>query len=632
MSSARPFCAVLSCAVGTFSAFFVLDAPRAQPADTKRFEIVDCVMPSAARKRGRNFSEIVRGGVQTTSAEECENFGGTFVPVTSLEASLEVWRPEAQRGDASAQYRMGSIIEQGPRGRSDVNAAIEWYTKANAQGDLRARASLIRLAQEGKWKPPADQLGQLMGQGFGSGLEPMRAERDTLRTQLDTAQAALRDAETQLRDGKSRGSGGDPGAVNALTAEVQRLREVNDTYRQRMSVVEKVSDRLRLELGAAPAGKNTGVAAGASALASVALSIEIFEPPVPTTRGLKVPVTPARDGQLRVVGRASSPAGIRTLTVNSKPHSVSSEGTFEIRTPVTRGATKFVIKATDGANRTQETEFELVAAASAPQSAGGAEISRDKLGNFHALVIGNNNYTKGWAPLQTAVGDAQRMGELLQKRYGFQVKTLINADRYAMMSALSAMRQSLTANDNLLIFYAGHGEIDKSTGLAYWVPVDGETRSQANWISALDVTNTLLAMKAKNILLVADSCYSGAFTYRTIPNVNEQASAAERASALSAMGARKSRTILTSGGNEPVLDSSDGKHSLFAAELFPLLENNRQPLEASRIFKALAVRVHDAAKKTTQGAVSSEYSNQVPYYAALDHAGHELGDFVFVPR
>lgn len=627
----------LSCAVGTFGVFLSPATVRANPADAKRFEIVECVMPSTARKRGRNFSEIVRGGIQTTSADECENFGGTYVPVSALEASLALWRPEADKGNVTAQYRVGSILEQGVRGQPDVRGAIEWYQRAHTQGDLRARASLVRLAQEGKWNAPREEISKLLGQSFSDGLEPVKSERDSLRVQLEAAQKVLAEKEAQLKQARPPGTGAAGGAsgvdaagVQALTAEVMRLREINDTYRQRMTVVEKVSDRLRVQLGSAPATRDTAIASSSSAFAD--LSIEIYDPPVPSTRGAQVAVSAGRDGAIRVIGRASSPAGIRAVTVNERPQKVSADGTFDIRSPLTRGAAKFVIKATDGANRTRQTEFELVSADSGVRATSNVSVAPAKLGNYHALVIGNNRYARGWPALQTAVGDAQRMANVLRNQYGFQVKLINDADRYAMLSALNTLRQTLTENDNLLIFYAGHGQIDVGTGAAYWVPVDGEPNNPANWIASSEITNMLRAMKAKNVLIVADSCYAGAFTYRTIPTANTELDAAQRGNALGTMSARKSRTILTSGGNEPVLDSSDGKHSLFAAELLPLLEQNRQPLEASRIFSALAVRVHESAKKLTQGAVSAEYSNQVPYYAALEHAGHELGDFVFVPK
>jgi hypothetical protein len=606
-------------------------AAQTAAADDKRFQIVECVMPSTARKRGRNFTEIVRGGIQTTSADECENFGGTYVPVTALEDALNLWRPEAEKGSTAAQYRVGSILEQGVRGKVDIPAAVDWYRRAETGGDLRARASLIRLAQDGKWQAPPDELRRLLGQGFSGGTEPARAERDTLREQLAAAQSALAEKEKSLAAVRSSGAGAKAPTgedAGALSAEIQRLRDINETYRQRMTVVEKVSDRLRVQLAGAPSGKQqSGVA-----LAAVGseLTIEIYDPPVPTTRGVQLTVSP-RDGGFRVIGRATSPTGIKSLSVNEKPQTVGVDGSFEIRQAITRGATKFVVKATDGANRNKQTEFELVASETVGAVAS-TPLNTAKLGTYHALVIGNNAYTRGWPPLQTAVNDARKMAQVLESNYGFKVTLLVDKDRYSLLSAINTLRLNLGENDNLLIYYAGHGMADTETGAAYWVPVDGEPKNQSNWLAASEITNMLRAMKAKNVLIIADACYAGAFTYRTIPTARPELDAGQRATALSAMSSRKSRTILTSGGNEPVLDSSDGKHSLFAAELIPLLEQNKQPLEASRIFTSLAVRVHEAAKKLTKGAVSADYSNQVPYYAALEHAGHEMGDFVLVPK
>lgn len=46
----------------------------------------------------------------------------------------------------------------------------------------------------------------------------------------------------------------------------------------------------------------------------------------------------------------------------------------------------------------------------------------------------------------------------------------------------------MTEQDNVLIYYAGHGEIDKRSQTAYWLPVDSETGNSANWISSQSIT------------------------------------------------------------------------------------------------------------------------------------------------
>ena len=70
--------------------------------------------------------------------------------------------------------------------------------------------------------------------------------------------------------------------------------------------------------------------------------------------------------------------------------------------------------------------------------------------------------------------------------------------------------------DNLVIYFAGHGEIDASTGLGYWLPVDAEKDSKTNWISSREVSMQLERLAARHILVIADSCYSGALTRSTL--------------------------------------------------------------------------------------------------------------------
>ncbi len=51
-----------------------------------------------------------------------------------------------------------------------------------------------------------------------------------------------------------------------------------------------------------------------------------------------------------------------------------------------------------------------------------------KFGRYHALVIGNNDYLL-LPKLETAVGDAEAVAELLRTHYGFEVRLLRNATR-----------------------------------------------------------------------------------------------------------------------------------------------------------------------------------------------------------
>lgn len=232
---------------------------------------------------------------------------------------------------------------------------------------------------------------------------------------------------------------------------------------------------------------------------------------------------------------------------------------------------------------------------------------------YFALIVANEAY-RNFTPLRSPLADAHAMASVLGRDYGFIVRTLQNATRYEMLSALSRLRREATENDHILIYYAGHGYLDEATSRGYWLPIDAERDNVANWISTNDITDVLAGTQARHALILADSCFSGTLL-RSDPTVEID----ERQSMLRKLASRRSRSIMTSGGLEPVTDNGAGKHSIFADALLRALKSNRQPIEAGRLFVQIRDRVALNAAQT-------------PQYAPLRNAGHDGGDFIFEPR
>ncbi len=257
---------------------------------------------------------------------------------------------------------------------------------------------------------------------------------------------------------------------------------------------------------------------------------------------------------------------------------------------------------------------------SAPADAAPPPFAIAEFGRYHALVIGINNYTK-LPPLKTPIDDAKAVAQVLRDDYGFDVVTLVDADRYQILSALNKLRQSLTDKDNLLIYYAGHGEADRVNQRGNWLPVDAERDSSANWISNVQITDILNAMAAQQILVVADSCYSGTLTRDVAASLEHSQSDTERVKWYKVMMSKPSRVAMTSGGIEPVADAGGGGHSLFASLLLKVLTANKSVLAAQEVYSRIqpAVATGDNTKTI-----------QVPEYAPIKMAGHEAGDFLFV--
>lgn len=65
-------------------------------------------------------------------------------------------------------------------------------------------------------------------------------------------------------------------------------------------------------------------------------------------------------------------------------------------------------------------------------------------GKYHALVIGNNEYTH-IDKLKTAVTDAEAIAKTLTDEYGYSVTLLINATRSSILKTLSQYRKRSNA-------------------------------------------------------------------------------------------------------------------------------------------------------------------------------------------
>jgi peptidoglycan hydrolase-like protein with peptidoglycan-binding domain len=239
------------------------------------------------------------------------------------------------------------------------------------------------------------------------------------------------------------------------------------------------------------------------------------------------------------------------------------------------------------------------------------ELAALDYGRYHAVVIGNNAY-RALPKLNTATTDAQAVADLLQKDYGYDVTLLTDADEETILGAFASLRRTMTADDNLLVYYAGHGWFDEEAERGYWLPVDAVADNRSNWISNADVTDMLKAIKAKHVLVVADSCYSGTLT-------RGLAIGGKSPGYYHAIVERRARTVMTSGGLEPVLDAGGGRHSIFAKAFLETLRGNPGVIDGEGVFQRVRELVILNAEQT-------------PEYGNIRLAGHDGGDFLFVRK
>lgn len=233
------------------------------------------------------------------------------------------------------------------------------------------------------------------------------------------------------------------------------------------------------------------------------------------------------------------------------------------------------------------------------------------VGRYYALIIGNNAYTS-LPKLKTAEADARALDRLLREAYGFQTKLLLSATRSQIISALSSYRRELTADANLLVYYAGHGYNDKDADKAYWLPVDASLNDVSNWIIADEITTGIRVIPAKHVLVISDSCYSGTLT-RGLGAELPRPTAREQF--LQRMAAGHSRTLMASGGDEPVADSGGSGHSVFAAALLRGLQQmDKAQFTAAELFNSYIVEA--VAGRAEQTPVMASIASG-PFYLAI---------------
>jgi uncharacterized caspase-like protein len=218
------------------------------------------------------------------------------------------------------------------------------------------------------------------------------------------------------------------------------------------------------------------------------------------------------------------------------------------------------------------------------------------------LTIGIDSYLS-WPRLKTAANDAKALKNVLLERYHVDQSRVIelyneNATRKNIIGSLRDLSKKVKPDDSLLIFYAGHGHVDNITKKGSWIPVESGTEDPSAWISNQDVKDYLNidAIKAKHVLLVSDSCFSGDFfrgTRGALPEVTD--TVIKKAYQLS------SRQALTSGGLEPVSDAGFGGNSVFSHFLVAALKNNTKPyLIPSELFPAIKSGVAQNAEQFPQ--------------------------------
>lgn len=215
--------------------------------------------------------------------------------------------------------------------------------------------------------------------------------------------------------------------------------------------------------------------------------------------------------------------------------------------------------------------------------------------------------------LNNAVQDAKDVKDVLTSKYNFDpldVTILLDdeATRYNIYEALRRYIERISARDNLLIYYSGHGYFDKLLSEGYWVPVDAQANDVSAYVPNSQILKIIENINSQHTFLVADACFSGSLFASNTRGYTEH------------VEKYKSRWGLASGRLEFVSDGSVGTNSPFAKSFIGFLQSNEQA----------AVPVSDLVQYVKKRV--TETNDQTPIGNPLKGVGDEGGEFVFYKR
>ena len=270
------------------------------------------------------------------------------------------------------------------------------------------------------------------------------------------------------------------------------------------------------------------------------------------------------------------------------------------------------------------------------------------IGKKYALVIGIENKKNR---LRWAVDDAVEIGWLLKQDFGFDVTCAITrypsapgrknhakmldalvgehyTDKNGILNLFDEIVRNTQKNDQVLIYFSGHGKPDEySKEVGYLIPYSGNLKKPSATLINMDKFATMSKrLRAKHVLFVLDSCYSGiAGAFSTMSEQNPKDHTTEDIRQM--MGSR-ARHILTAGEtNKKAIMLPDKEMSAFSFYLKRALESEAGIRRAD--FTRDGVILASELKLYLSDKMGKD--NRVTHNPCFFNYTEDSGEFVFVP-
>lgn len=238
------------------------------------------------------------------------------------------------------------------------------------------------------------------------------------------------------------------------------------------------------------------------------------------------------------------------------------------------GSNRVQIRAYNGSDAIYErsalVDFVLPAPAAVAQADDKAQREVPDRPRLITFVVGIDKYRPAGTQLRFARADATSFAEALRGRIpaaydrekSLALSTTLydeQASRDAVVAGLEALAANAREQDTVVLYLAGHGVIvpspkDPSVKLYHFITQDVTAATPEaivrEGLSEKDLNRLVSAISARNVLVLLDTCHSGAVSAGTVDKLYQD------------MGQRY--LLAASSEQEQALDSYDGRNGIFA--------------------------------------------------------------------
>jgi tetratricopeptide (TPR) repeat protein len=392
---------------------------------------------------------------------------------------------------------------------------------------------------------------------------------------------------------------------------LEKAYEINPEDAGLNSALAQLYERLKLKDKKAALNNHTLLALIQREAVNQAPEIIITSPS--NSRGFKI-LNPHQisSPSLTIAGQAIDEDGIHEIRVNGKKVTFDKDGYFSVQPVLKDGKNTVTVLAVD--NKFKESKIDLYFEKSIKQSKVEAARLPESKVTYHAILIAVNDYaSNAIKDLDNPIKDAQRFYNVIVEHYTFDpdnITFLKNPTRDELYNVFEEYMNLVDEDDNLLIFYAGHGHWDEEMGRGYWLPSDANADRRSSWFANGDLTGYIKSFKSKHTLLISDACFSGSiFKTRSAFDIIPKD--------IKILSKMQSRTAITSGTLTEVPDKS-----VFIEYMVKRLDQNTEKyLTTEGLFNSFR-----------RAVISNSVTDQVPQYGSIHLTDDEGGEFIFIRK